>query len=94
MYLLWQTPKLKGTSTASIPVPIGHQEWQFGATADQNAPVGNGKWQQPTTTAAGKVGDFVPATETDNAKYGYPVWGSVSNIGNCDSVNETQETEE
>jgi hypothetical protein len=94
MYLLWQPPQLKGTGTASIPVPIGHQEWQFEATADQNAPVGNGKWQQPATTAKGKVGDFSPSMETDNEKYGYPIWGKLSTIGSCDPVNQTQETEE
>jgi hypothetical protein len=94
MHLLWQPPQLKGTSTASIPVPIGHQEWQFVANADQTAQVGSGKWQQPTTTAAGKVGDFVPSTKTDNAKYGYPIWGKLSNIQDCDSINQTQEIEE
>jgi hypothetical protein len=39
------------------------------ATADQAAPIGNGEWQKPTTTAAGKVGVFVPSTEADNTKY-------------------------
>jgi hypothetical protein len=70
MYLLWQPPQLKGTSTASIPVPIGHQEWQFMATADQKAPVGRGHWQQPVTNAAGGVGGFTPSQDTDNAIYG------------------------
>jgi hypothetical protein len=94
MYLLWQPPQLSGTSTPSIPVPIGYQQWQFTATADQKAPVGRGKWQQPTTSAAGKVGDFIPSTDSDNAQYGYPIWGSVSGIGSCNPVNQTQEIEE
>jgi hypothetical protein len=94
MYLLWQPPQLSGTGTLSYPVPIGHQEWQFGATADQKAPIGRGKWQQPVTNAAGAVGGFIPSQDSDNAIYGYPVWGSVSTIGSCDPVNQTQEIEE
>ena len=94
MYLLWQPPQLAGTGTASIPVPIGYQPWQFGATVDQKAPIGRGKWQQPTTNAAGAVGGFTPSHETDNALYGYPVWGGVSPIGSCNPINQTQEIEE
>jgi hypothetical protein len=94
MYLLWQPPQLSGTGTASIPVPIGHQEWQFGAPADQKTPIGRGHWQQPTTNAAGAVGSFIPSQDADNAIYGYPTWGSISGIRNCDPVNQTQEIEE
>ncbi|MGO9317768.1 MAG: IPT/TIG domain-containing protein [Terracidiphilus sp.] len=94
MYLLWQPPQLSGTSTASIPVPIGYQQWQFVAAADQTAPIGRGKWQQPVTNAAGAVGDFMLSQDSDNAIYGYPIWGSVSGIGSCDPVNQTQEIEE
>jgi hypothetical protein len=94
MYLLWQPPQLKGTSTTSYPVPIGHQEWQFMAIADQKAPIGEGKWRQPTTTAAGKVGDFVPSSESDNPVYGYPTWDGVSGITSCDPTNQTQEVPE
>jgi hypothetical protein len=64
------------------------------ATADQKVPIGNGKWQQPTTTAAGKVGDFVPSADTDNAVYGYPIWDGVSGIASCDPTNQTQEIQE
>jgi hypothetical protein len=89
MYLLWQPP-----GTDSIPVPIGHQEWQFKATAVQDVPIGNGKWQQPATKAAGKVGDLVPSTDLDNAIYGYPTWSGPSTISSCDPVAQTQEIEE
>jgi hypothetical protein len=89
MYLLWQPP-----GNGSIPVPIGHQEWQFKATADQDDPIGNGKWQQPVTSAAGAVGGFTPSQDSDNSIYGYPTWGSVSNIGSCDAIGQTEETEE
>jgi len=94
MYLLWQPPQLTGTGAASIPVPIGYQQWQFGATADQEAPIGRGKWQQPVTNAAGAVGRFIPSTEDDNAKYGYPVWGDVSGIESCDPISQTEEIDE
>ncbi|MGA3345569.1 MAG: hypothetical protein ABSC76_11935 [Terracidiphilus sp.] len=94
MYLLWQPPQLSGTGTPSIPVPIGYQAWQFGATADQDNPVGDGKWQQPTTNAAGAVGGFIPSTDADNAIYGYPVWGGTSGIASCDPVNQTEEINE
>jgi len=94
MYLLWQPPQLSGTGTASIPVPIGYQQWQFGGTVAQKAPIGGGKWEKAVTNAAGKVGDFVPSTDSDSAIYGYPTWGGVSGIVNCDPVNQTQEIEE
>jgi hypothetical protein len=94
MYLLWQPPQLNGTITPSYPVPIGYQEWHFNATASQDPPIGNGKWQQPVTDAAGAVGSFIQSQDMDNAIYGYPVWAAVSNIGNCDPVLQTQEIEE
>lgn len=73
MYLLWQPDQLSGTGTASIPVPIGHQDWQFVATAVRNA---KGKWERNAIlTASGDEGDgFEPATPDDNAIYGYPQW--------------------
>jgi hypothetical protein len=76
MYLLWQPDQLSSTSTKSIPVPIGHQDWNFIATASQDNPVGNSKWYTPTTpTASGNEGEgFVPAQSTDNVLYGYPFW--------------------
>jgi hypothetical protein len=73
MYLLWQPDQLSGTATASIPVPIGHQDWQFIATAVRNA---KGKWERHgVLTASGDEGEgFVPSTPDDNAIYGYPQW--------------------
>jgi hypothetical protein len=94
MYLLWQPPQLSGTGTPSIPVPIGYQQWQFGGTVAQKAPIGGGKWGEAVTNAAGKVGGFTPSLDTDNAIYGYPVWGGVSGIGSCDPVDQTEEIEE
>jgi hypothetical protein len=94
MYLLWQPPQLSGTGTASIPVPVGYQPWQFEGTVAQKAPIGGGKWDKAVTTAAGAVGGFTPSLDTDNAIYGYPTWGGVSGIGSCDAVNQTQEIEE
>jgi hypothetical protein len=94
MYLLWQPPQLSGTGTASIPVPIGYQQWQFGGTVAQEAPIGGGRWGNAVTTAAGRVGGFVASTDSDNAIYGYPTWGGVSGIGSCDPINQTEEIEE
>jgi len=73
MYLLWQPDQLSGAGTASIPVPIGHQDWQFVATAVRNA---RGKWERNAIlTASGNEGNgFEPATPDDNAVYGYPQW--------------------
>jgi len=97
MHLLWQPPQLKGTATASIFVPVGHQAWQFVATANQEQPIGNGKWAQPDVTAKGELGlgGFIPTNDTDNAIHGYPVWNGVSTAaGSCDPINQTQETQE
>jgi hypothetical protein len=80
MYLLWQPDQLSGTATASIPVPIGRQDWQFIATAVENA---KGKWERHgILTASGDEGEgFVPSTPDDNAIYGYPQWTHlVSNV--------------
>ncbi|MGD0902118.1 MAG: IPT/TIG domain-containing protein [Terracidiphilus sp.] len=80
MYLLWQPDQLPGTATASIPVPIGRQDWQFIATAVENA---KGKWERHAIlTASGDEGEgFVPSTPDDNAIYGYPQWTHlVSNV--------------
>jgi hypothetical protein len=43
MYLLWKPDQLSGATADSIPVPIGHQQWQFKAITDQKKPIGNGK---------------------------------------------------
>lgn len=94
MYLLWKPAQLKGTSTASIPVPIGYQEWHFIATTEQEAPIGRGKWKKPVTTAHGDVGPFQPSQPTDNALYGYPMWSGVAGIGSCDPDNQTEETDQ
>jgi hypothetical protein len=94
IYLLWQPPQLSGTGAGSIPVPIGYQQWQFGGTVAQKAPIGGGKWEKAVTNAAGAVGGFTPSLDTDNAIYGYPVWASVSTIADCDPVNQTEEIEE
>lgn len=74
MYLLWQPPLLKGTSTTSYPVPIGHQQWHFKATTNQKQPIGAGKWEKPTLTNHGDTGGYVPSQATDNEQYGYPVF--------------------
>jgi len=73
MYLLWQPDKLSGATNPSIPVPIGHQQWQFNATTDQKKPIGKGKWEKPTLTGHGDTGGYVPSQDTDNL-YGYPVF--------------------
>ncbi len=79
MYLLWQPDQLSGTSTKSIPVPIGYQDWQFIATAIQKPPIGKDRWRTDRTpTASGDYGGgFVPATPYDNAIYGYPQWSYI-----------------
>jgi hypothetical protein len=76
MYLLWQPDQLRSTATASIPVPIGHQDWNFIATAFQKSPTGKDKWETNSApTASGDEGEgFVPATPYDNGLYGYPLW--------------------
>jgi hypothetical protein len=87
MYLLWQPPPLANTATPSYPVPIGHKDWNFVATAFQDDPVGyppagNDHWDKNTTlTPSGnETMSFEPAQPTDNALYGYPLWsGIVSN---------------
>jgi hypothetical protein len=73
MYLLWQPPQLRGTGLASIPVPIGYQQWQFAAITTQKLPIGSDKWKEPATTAHGDIGGFVPSQSTDPS-YGYPSW--------------------
>jgi hypothetical protein len=78
MYLLWQPDQLSGTSTESIPVPIGHQEWQFKATTDQKQPIGTGKWERPILINHGNTGGYVPSQATDNGLYGYPIWTAVA----------------
>jgi len=80
MYLMWQPDQLSETATASIPVPIGYQDWQFIATAFQKPPVGRGKWDKhPTLTASGDEGQgFVPSGPSDNSIYGYPLWSHLS----------------
>lgn len=78
MYLLWQPDKLNGATKPSIPVPIGHQQWQFKAITDQKKPIGNGKWEKPTLNAHGDTGGYVPSQDTDNL-YGYPVFTDTSN---------------
>lgn len=83
MYLLWQPDQLSGTATASIPVPIGHQEWHFVATTDQEQPIGKGKWEKADTTAHGDNGGYQPSQATDNDQYGYPHWHDVSPISEC-----------
>jgi hypothetical protein len=72
MYLLWQ-PK----APKSIPVPIGHQDWQFLATAVRNE---KGKWEKHgiLTASGDEGGGFVPSTPDDNAIYGYPQWSHLS----------------
>ena len=75
MYLLWQPDKLKGTSTQSIPVPIGHQQWTFIATANQQQPIGSGRWMTPEKpTASGKTGAYAESHDSDNNLHGYPVF--------------------
>lgn len=71
------TLKLSGAGADSIPVPIGHQDWQFVATAVRNA---KGKWERHgILTASGDEGEgFVPSTPDDNAIYGYPLWTHLS----------------
>jgi hypothetical protein len=83
MYLLWQPDQLSSTATASIPVPIGHQEWHFAATTDQKQPIGKGKWTKPDTTAHGDEGGYQASQATDNDLYGYPYWSGVSDISSC-----------
>ena len=80
MYLLWQPDQLSSTSTPSIPVPIGYQDWQFIDTAFQKTPIGKDKWRTDRTpTASGDYGEgFVPATPYDNAIYGYPQWSYIA----------------
>jgi hypothetical protein len=78
MYLLWQPDQLNGTSTQSIPVPIGHQQWTFSASTDQKQPIGSGKWKNPTLTAHGKTGDYAASRDTDNNLHGYPIWNDVA----------------
>ncbi len=80
MYLLWQPDQLSSTGTPSIPVPIGYQFWQFIATASQNPPIGNDKWNKhPTLTASGDEGQgFTPSSPWDNSIYGYPQWSYIS----------------
>jgi hypothetical protein len=73
MYLLWQPDQLSGAA-ASIPVPIGHQQWQFKAITDQKQPIGKGKWERPKLIDHGDTGGYVPSQETDNELYGYPVF--------------------
>jgi hypothetical protein len=84
MYLLWQSDEPK-----SIPVPIGHQDWQFVATAIQNA---KGKWEKHgVLTASGDEGEgFVPSTPYDNAIYGYPQWSYLSST-DCGVSQEEQQ---
>ena len=83
MYLLWQPPQLSGTGTASIAVPIGHQEWHFVATTDQKQPIGSGKWEKPDTTAHGDNGVYQASQATDNDQDGYPSWSGASEISSC-----------
>jgi hypothetical protein len=83
MYLLWQPDQLSGTATASIPVPIGHQEWHFVATTEQNPPIGKGKWEKPDTTSHGDNGGYQASQATDNDQYGYPSWNGISDISSC-----------
>lgn len=78
MYLLWQPSQLRGTSTASIPVPIGHQQWTFVALTDQKQPIGRGKWTKPTLTAHGDTGAYASSQDTDNNLHGYPIWTALA----------------
>jgi hypothetical protein len=85
MYLLWQPDKLSSANVPSIPVPIGYQEWQFGATADGVQGKKKWKWQDPAfspSSAHGAVGDFTYSTSDDpNTWDGYPQWGGMSSTG-------------
>ena len=83
MYLLWKPDQLSSTATASIPLPIGYQEWQFVATTDQKQPIGSGKWEKPDTTAHGDNGGYQASQAGDNDQYGYPSWNGVSDISSC-----------
>ena len=74
MYLLWQPDKLSGATNPSIPVPIGHQQWQFKATTDQKQPIGKEKWEKPALIDHGDTGEYVPSQANDNELYGYPVF--------------------
>lgn len=84
MYLLWQPEQLKSTATPSIPVPIGRQQWQFGAKTYQEPPINSGRWQKPITTGHGDVGAFVTAQAGDPS-YGYPQWDNVADPNNCNN---------
>lgn len=80
MYLLWQPDRLSRSSPQSIPVLIGHQQWTFKAKADQDQPIGNGKWKTPNKPIAhGYTGAYAPSQDTDNNMHGYPIWTDVAN---------------
>jgi len=79
MYLLWKPDQLNGTSTQSIPVPIGHQQWTFEATANQKPPVGSNKWKTPETpTSHGATGAYATSRDDDNNHHGYPIFTAVA----------------
>ena len=78
MYLLWQPDNLPSATAPSIPVPIGYQEWQFGATADGVQGRKEWKWKDPRfspSNAHGRIGSFTYSTSSDpNTWDGYPQW--------------------
>jgi hypothetical protein len=88
-FRLKENYQFSGTATASIPVPIGYQDWQFVSTAVQNA---KGKWERHgILTASGEDGEgFVPSTPYDNAIYGYPQWSYLSSL-DCGVSQEDQQ---
>lgn len=85
MYLLWQPDQLSGTATKSIPVPIGYQIWQFGATADGVQGRREWRWRDPTFTpsnAHGGIDGFMHSTSGDpNTWDGYPQWDNITSTG-------------
>jgi hypothetical protein len=82
MYLLWQPGKLSQATAPSIPVPIGYQEWQFGATADGAQAGKKWKWKDPTispSTDHGGIGGFINSAENDpGTQDGYPQWNCIA----------------
>jgi len=81
MYLLWQPPQLTGTGTASIPVPIGSQDWIIarGRTRNSAYPTGQ-NWTSPVWNLLGEYGapvDYVTSAPA-NPPYGYPTWNGLA----------------
>jgi len=80
MFLMWQS-----TTTGSIPVPVGYQNWGFSGTAICKANCGSASnWTATNTpgTTPGPVGNFVTSdpsqTQTNDKNNvlvdGYPTW--------------------